>query len=214
MPGLNVPKWIPIWNRKLHIYAGLYFLLFIWLFAFSGLLLNHPKWEFSRYWPRRTETSSEHPIRSPAGTDDLERARDLMHQLEMTGEIERIRVHPKDERFAFRVVRPGRIVDIRTDLNAGKAQVKKIETDGWGVLYMLHQFNGVRMEAPEEHRDWFATRLWTLSMDALCVGLILLVLSSLYMWYQIEQKRRPGLMVFGAGLFCCGFFVFGLRWIG
>ena len=35
------------WNRKLHFYAGLFLLLFIWLFAVSGLILNHPKWTFA-----------------------------------------------------------------------------------------------------------------------------------------------------------------------
>jgi len=30
------------WNRRLHYYLGLYFLLFLWLFSFTGLLLNHP----------------------------------------------------------------------------------------------------------------------------------------------------------------------------
>jgi len=30
------------WNRKLHFYTGLFLLFFLWLFAFSGLLLNHP----------------------------------------------------------------------------------------------------------------------------------------------------------------------------
>jgi len=28
------------WNRKLHFYTGLFLLFFMWLFAFSGLLLN------------------------------------------------------------------------------------------------------------------------------------------------------------------------------
>ena len=28
-------------NRRAHYYLGLYFLFFLWLFAFTGLLLNH-----------------------------------------------------------------------------------------------------------------------------------------------------------------------------
>ena len=36
------------WNKKLHYYLGLYFLLFLWLFSFTGLLLNHPRWMLSR----------------------------------------------------------------------------------------------------------------------------------------------------------------------
>jgi hypothetical protein len=39
-----------VWNRKLHYYLGLYFLFFVWLFALSGLLLNH-SWTFAGFWP-------------------------------------------------------------------------------------------------------------------------------------------------------------------
>ena len=34
------------WNRKLHFYTGLFLIVFLWLFAFTGLLLNHPTWMF------------------------------------------------------------------------------------------------------------------------------------------------------------------------
>lgn len=33
-----------VWNRRTHFYLGLYFLFFAWLFVFTGLLLNHPRW--------------------------------------------------------------------------------------------------------------------------------------------------------------------------
>ena len=36
-------------ESKLHIYLGLFLLLFMWLFGFSGLLLNH-HWEFASFW--------------------------------------------------------------------------------------------------------------------------------------------------------------------
>ena len=45
------------WNRKLHFYAGLFLLFFMWLFAFSGLVLNHPTWSFAESWTNRKETN-------------------------------------------------------------------------------------------------------------------------------------------------------------
>jgi len=32
------------WSRRIHIWLGLYMLLFLWLFAVSGLFMNHPDW--------------------------------------------------------------------------------------------------------------------------------------------------------------------------
>ena len=61
----NVPRFrarFERWNRKLHFYAGLFLLFFMWLFAISGLLLNHPTWSFAESWTKRTDANSERAI--------------------------------------------------------------------------------------------------------------------------------------------------------
>src|SRR5262245_45377370 len=75
-------------KRKLHYYHGLYLLFFVWLFAFSGLLLNNSSWKFAEFWDNRKQTTYERPITAPATGSDLAQANDLMRQLEITGEIE------------------------------------------------------------------------------------------------------------------------------
>ena len=32
------------WIRKIYMSMGLYMVLFLWVFAVSGLLMNHPDW--------------------------------------------------------------------------------------------------------------------------------------------------------------------------
>ena len=56
-----------VWNRKLHYYLGLYFLFFLWLFALSGLLLNHSSWTFAQFWPNRQVSTFERRDPAPAG---------------------------------------------------------------------------------------------------------------------------------------------------
>ena len=63
------------WNRKLHYYLALYFLFFIWLFALSGLLLNHGGWTFAQFYPNRKVSTLERAIDTPASMSDLEQAR-------------------------------------------------------------------------------------------------------------------------------------------
>ena len=46
------------WNRRLHYFLGLYFIFFVWLFALTGLLLNHGQWKVAEFWPNR-KTSTE-----------------------------------------------------------------------------------------------------------------------------------------------------------
>lgn len=213
MPLFTMPKWIETWNRKIHIYLGLYFLFFLGLFSISGLVLNHPQWAFAQFWSSRIETSSVHKIKTPTAQENQARAEELLAQLNMEGEIEQIGT-PPENRLNIQVVRPGRTVNVSADFTTGQATVKEIEINGWGIMNALHQFNGVRLDDKGRTRDWLPTMLWTLSMDALCVGLIFWVLSSLYMWYRLNSKRFLGFTALGAGILCCGIFVFGLNWIG
>ena len=200
------------WNQKIHIYLGLYFLVFLWLFAVSGLLLNHG-WKFAEFWPQRKESRREQAVAMPGVGTDLLRAQDLMRQLGLAGEIEWTAARPTPERFDFRVQRPGRTVDVRVDVAKQSAAVQEIRVNGWGVFRTLHTFTGTRANAPTAARDWWLTTLWSLSMDALAAGLILLVLTSIALAFERREKWRGAAVALGLGVGACGFFVFGLRWL-
>ncbi len=205
--------WMDIWNRKLHIYLGLYFLCFLWLFSISGLLLNHPKWLFADFWPNRKQSELVKKVQSPQEIDDLRIARNLMQQMGISGEIEWTTTRPASDRFDFRVVKPGQIIEVKTDLKAGEAAIQSIQTNGWGIVKMLHTFTGVRATDPAAERDWWATKLWSFSMDAVSIGLVILVISGLILWVKLKNGRILGAILLGSGLLSCGFFVFGLSWI-
>ncbi len=200
------------WNKKVHIYLGLYFIVFLWLFAASGLVLNH-SWRFTEFWDQRGQSTTEHPIARPLADTDLGRARDLMKQLDIGGEIEWTTTRPTPDRFDFRVVHPGRILDVKADFGKQTAAVQEIRVNGWGVFRMLHTFTGVRPGPTGGTRDWWLTHLWSFSMDALAVGMILLVLSSYVMACERREKWLLAGITAGVGLLVCGFFVFGLRWL-
>ena len=202
-----------LWNRRLHYYLGLYLLFFVWLFAFTGLLLNHSQWRFAEFWDTRQQTAFEHDIVAPAPADDLAEARDIMRQLGIKGEIDWTTTRDNDRRFDFRVSRPGHIFDIKTDLALNKASIHRTDLNAWGVIRILHTFTGVRLDDARNKRDWVVTSVWAWTMDAVAAGLILMVLSSFYMWYGLRQKRRLGAIVLLFGFLSCGLFCIGLRWL-
>lgn len=211
--GQRVVETCMTWNRKLHYYVGLYLLFFVWLFAFSGLLLNHSSWKFAEFWPNRKETISERQITAPAPGSDLVQANDLMGQLGLIGEVEWTATRDNTNRLDFRVARPGHVFEIKADLDQKRATVKRIEFNAWGVMRLLHTFTGVRTNDSRNERDWILTSVWAFSMDAVAVGLIIIVLSSFSMWYELPEKRRSGAIILAFGFLSCGLFCMGLRWL-
>src|SRR5262249_37688252 len=150
----SLPNALKRWNRKLHYYLGLYLLLFVWLFAFSGLLLNHPKWEFAEFWSNRHQSKFEADIAPPAQGGDLEQARNISRQLGIRGEIEWTKTRNDVMPFEFRVSRPGHIFEVKADLIQKRVEVQRIELNGWGIMRLLHTFTGVRVEDSRNSRDW------------------------------------------------------------
>jgi hypothetical protein len=49
-------------------------------------------------------------------------------------------------------------------------------------------------------------------MDAVAVGLIMLVLGGILYWIERGRQLLPGAISLLMGLLACGFFCFGLRW--
>jgi len=195
------------WNRKLHIYVGLYMLLFVCVFSVSGLFINHPKW----FGHQGQRSSREQSVRFPEAVSDLAKAKDLMEQLEISGEII-LRDQQKPGHFAFVVVRPNQRIFVNIDIQKDIAEMKLVKAQPTATLEILHTFTGVRGIWRESNpkRDWIPTRIWSFNMDALSIGLIFLVVNSLYMAFQLKEKRRWILITFGLGVLACSFFIWGL----
>ncbi|MBI2686472.1 MAG: PepSY domain-containing protein [Acidobacteria bacterium] len=202
-----------IWNRKGHYYLGLYFLFFLWLFSFTGLLLNHGSWRFAEFWPNRKMSSTTSQIELPQAGTALDRARDAMRQLGISGEIEWTAAKPGSTLFEFRVNRPGHNFAVSLDPAQGRAVVEHTEINAWGVMRVLHAFTGVRAGDARNERDWIMTKLWAFSMDAVAAGMMLMIASGLYLWWGLRSKRVLGAIALALGSTVCGLLLAGVRWI-
>jgi hypothetical protein len=198
---------LEVWNRKLHYYLGLYFLLFLWLFSVTGLMLNHQQW-FRGLYDRR-ETSYEMPIETPAGETVPEQTRDLMRQLELKGEMEWPASQPVGH-LDFSVNRPSDAAQVRVDLTAKTAYVKRFDNNRRLALQVFHTFSGSRFTQPDTRRDWMVTSLWVFAMDALACGLIAMVLGSYYMWWKLKKAKAIGVVALAAGIASCALFLTAL----
>ncbi|HEY0284109.1 MAG TPA: PepSY-associated TM helix domain-containing protein [Vicinamibacterales bacterium] len=197
---------LEVWNRRLHYYLGLYFLLFLWLFSLTGLMLNHQQWFTDLY--DRHEVSYDPSIETPAGETREEQTRSLMRQLKLRGEVEWPASQPAMH-IDFNLTRPNGAAQVRVDLNAKQAYVKEFKNGKLHAFQIFHTFSGSRFNQPASRRDWILTSLWVFAMDALAVGLIVMVLGSYYMWWRLKKSRGLGTTVLAIGFVTCGAFVAG-----
>jgi hypothetical protein len=203
-----------LWTRRVHFHLGLWLITFIWFFAVSGLLLNHPEWEITRFWPQREEATAMHAIDPPAGGSDIEIARDILGQLGIAAEIGTIERIGAEGRFAILAVRPGRQFRIDAQPDSGRATVARTRVNAIGIADALHKFTGVDLDDPGAVRDWLLTGIWSIAMDAVAAGLLVLVLSGVYLWLRLGTRRLAGTLALAAGTLTSLLFVFGLtRWL-
>ncbi|MGH8639726.1 MAG: hypothetical protein ACREUZ_21555 [Burkholderiales bacterium] len=202
-----------VWNRRVHYYLGLYLLFFSWLFALTGLLLNHPRWEFAQFWPNRVQSTTEHQFQVPEAATGVGQARDLMRQFGIVGEIQWPAAQSPGGPLAFQVSRPGLVIDVKADLTSGRATLQRNDVNVWGVMHVLHTFTGIRAADSRNARDWMLTTVWAISMDAVAAGLIVMVFSSYIMWYRLKPKRRGGIIALLLGFVSSGAFLAGLGWL-
>ena len=198
------------WSRKFHIHLGLFLLLFIWLFSFSGLLLNHSnKWKFASFWDERKEkitVTSIHPIASP---DSAAMLKNIMQQLKIAGEVSRVWISA--DSIDFKVSIPGHERNLHVNLKNGICTQKELTFNWWGKMRILHTFNGVNKDNLNIQPNWIITRIWKFAMDAIAIGFIILCISSWIMWYKLRKKYTWGPLFLISGFAITIYFVFLLK---
>src|SRR5207249_9596253 len=115
------------WTRDLHLYFGLFISPFLLLFAISVFFLNHAKVATDHF----TSVESIENVQVPTGIELLrgreavDRAKEMLPQLHVTGEIGFTRVVSKTRHFVFPVSRPGAEATVDVDLDARSAVVSR-----------------------------------------------------------------------------------------
>lgn len=186
------------WTRDLHLYFGLFISPFVLLFAVSVFYLNHGKLVFD---PPPAET--HHDLDIPNGLDQLkgrdavERARVILPQVGVSGEIGFVRYVATERRLVFPVSKAGIETTIEVDLDARSATVTRRSTSFWEATAYLHKMPGPHNVALRG--NWIGTRVWRGFADATIYLLFFISISGIYLWWALKAERRIGLALLTAG---------------
>jgi hypothetical protein len=187
------------WTRDLHLYFGLFISPFILLFAASVLFLNHAKVATDR--PTSVETRQN--LQIPAGLDGLrgrpavDRAKDMLPELNVVGEIGFTRYLPNTRHFTFPVSRPGWETMVDVDLDTRSAVVSRRSTGLLEAFAYLHKMPGPHNVALRG--NWIWTQAWRWFADATVYFTMFVSITGIYLWFALKAERRIGLAMLTAG---------------
>lgn len=187
------------WTRDLHLYVGLFISPFVLLFAASVFFLNHSKVAIDQL----TSVETIRDVQVPAGIELLrgreavDRAREMLPQLQVTGEIGFTRVVAKTRHFVFPVSRPGSDTTVDLDIDGRSAVVSRRSTGLLEALAYLHKMPGPHNVALRG--NWIWVQVWRWFADATVYFTLFVSITGLYLWFAIKAERRIGLAMLTAG---------------
>ena len=180
---------------------------FIMLIGFSGLLLNH-HWEFAKFWENRKEIKYDKTIQLSGEREQDALIHEIVNTLHLKGSIINPRFSDDSVLLKFIVAKPGTRYDVQANLNEGKILITEAKFNNWGTMRNLHT---IRNPSPEELGNRYPSiwaSVWSITIDILSVGLIILCLGGWYLWLHVERKRFYfGLISIAGGFIICIYFL-------
>jgi hypothetical protein len=187
------------WTRDLHLYLGLFVSPFVIAFAVSVFFLNHAKVDTSA----STTVETFHDLTVPAGLESargreaVDRARDIVSQVGVTGEIGFVRYVRSERRIIVPVSKPGVETVVEVDVSNRTAVVSRRRTAILESIAYLHKSPGPHNA--DLRGNWFWTRVWRWLADGTVYLILFVSATGLYLWFAIKAERRIGLALLGAG---------------
>lgn len=187
------------WTRDLHLYCGLFVSPFVIAFAASVLFLNHAKIDVGRATSVTTSRDMRIPdgIETARGREAVERARRIVDQVGVAGEIGFVRYVRKDRHVIIPVSTPGLESVVDVDLVERTATISRRRTSVPESLAYLHKSPGPHNA--DLRGNWLWTRVWRWAADGTVYLILFISLTGLYLWYAIKAERRTGWALLGAG---------------
>jgi len=175
------------WLRNTHLFLGLFSCLFVLMYGISSVAMVHTSW-----FPRRPAISeSRITVSAEAASSARALARELMDRHGIRGELVGAQTTP--DGFRFRISRPGLHHFVTYSNGSAEARVEK------RVVGVIHTLSDIHHVSGLESEDWLAN-VWGFFIGIVSVGLIVLALTGIYLWFKIHTERLTGSILLAISL--------------
>jgi hypothetical protein len=181
-----------VFVRRVHLYLGMFLLPWVFMYGLSSVPFNHSPWFQSRYgpeqWIARIDRPYHHPI--PPEAEWKAFGGRILQDLGLKGDYGVYRANDKQFNvYLFNFWSATRITYF-IDQQRILAEDRKFRWDHF--LTALHARGGFEQESIR-HTAWGVT------VDIVCVGIVLWIATGIYMWWLIPQCRWWGIAAIGGG---------------
>jgi hypothetical protein len=173
--------------RNAHLATGILCAAMAAVFAVSSLVIIYRRW-----LPTEMSESELNVAVSPdRATTPRALALVLMREHGLRGELRQIEA--KGEAMSFRIVRPGTEARVQYDPASGLAAIRTSRSGALQMLVQLHTNHGL-------WHEFLPSQAWAALSLLASIGLLLLGVSGLYLWFSFHEERVIGTVLLAAGL--------------
>jgi hypothetical protein len=190
-------------NRRTHLYAGLFFIPWFFIYGASSAVFNHPKWFDSGPMQWSTFVNREYdagPLPDNSGLRSV--GAKLLQNIGLTGQF----VVRRDPAGNLQVEQNRFLSNVQLiyDPTAHHLTARRSVSPRWpNLLTRLHTRAGFE-------RSGFLENLWSVIVDIIQVAIFIWIATGLYMWWHLKRFRNWGWLALGSGIALFTVFVLGL----
>jgi hypothetical protein len=182
----------PHFNRRLHMYLGLFLLPWFFVYGLSSVPFSHPGLGQSVYgrpsWTLRFERPYELPVAADAPLKEIGAA--IARDAGVEGTYGAYR--PNAARINVYVHTFWKATQITYDT---EKKILRAEDRGFRWDHFL---TGFHARGGFQH-DNFLNDAWAVVVDLVCIGFLIWIATGLYMWWHIPRHRNWGWLALGSG---------------
>jgi len=173
--------------RNAHLATGIVCVVMAAIFAVSSLVIIYRRWLPAE----KAESERSVTVAPDRATTPRALALVLMREHGLRGELRQVQADAAAT--SFRIVRPGTEAQVRYDPASGVATIRTTRRGALETLVQLHTNHGF-------WHEFLPSQAWAALSLLASIGLLLLGVSGLYLWFSFHEERVTGALLLGAGL--------------
>jgi hypothetical protein len=129
--------------------------------------------------------------------EGLPLARALLSEIGLDGEVDWVQKQPEKGEILIMLSKPALRTEVRVDVHTRVARVETRRLSPLDRILYLHKRPGPHVASIRG--NWWVVKFWKFAADSSVIGMLVLSLTGVYLWWRMAGERRVGLGFLAAG---------------